>query len=108
MLPRAPTGVAHWLCALDVYLSSPQEVVIIGERSDQRTRKLLRAVHERYLPNKVLAGADAPPDGPAPPLLMGREVVGGQPTAYVCEHYACQLPVTTPEALTAQLQGAQP
>ena len=32
-------------------------------------------------------------------------MVDGQPTAYVCQNYACQLPVTDPEALAGQLTG---
>jgi uncharacterized protein YyaL (SSP411 family) len=32
-------------------------------------------------------------------------MVDGKPTAYVCQNYACQLPVTGPEALAAQLDG---
>jgi uncharacterized protein YyaL (SSP411 family) len=68
----------------------------------------LRSVQTRYLPNKAVAGAALPPDGTTMPLLAGRELVNGAATAYVCEHYACQLPVTTPEALAAQLDGAQP
>jgi len=32
-------------------------------------------------------------------------MVDGKPTAYVCEGYVCQLPVTEPEALAKQLFG---
>jgi len=39
------------------------------------------------------------------PLLQGKTMVDGRPTAYVCEHYACQAPVTDAEALAAQLAG---
>ena len=37
------------------------------------------------------------------PLLEQRVMQDGQPTAYVCENYACQLPVTDAAALAAQL-----
>ncbi|MEX0786937.1 MAG: thioredoxin domain-containing protein [Dehalococcoidia bacterium] len=104
-LTRAPTGFAHWLCALDFYLSTPNEIVVIGPRSDAATQALLRVANARYLPNRVLAGADAPLDGATSPLLAGREMVDGRPTAYVCENYACQLPVTDAAALAAQLDA---
>jgi uncharacterized protein YyaL (SSP411 family) len=98
--------MGHWLCALDFYLSSPREVAIIGDRSHADTRALLDVVYGRYLPNKVVAGAGggAANDG-AIPLLRERGMIDGKPTAYVCENYTCQLPVTTPKALAAQLDG---
>jgi uncharacterized protein YyaL (SSP411 family) len=37
------------------------------------------------------------------PLLAGRTQIDGAATAYVCENYACQLPVTNPAALAGQL-----
>jgi uncharacterized protein YyaL (SSP411 family) len=104
-LERLPTGFAHWLAALDFYLSTPKEVAIIGERRDAATKSLLRTVQGRYLPNRVLAGAERRLAEPFSPLLAERDVVDGQPAAYVCENYVCQLPVTTPQALALQLEA---
>ena len=39
------------------------------------------------------------------PLLEDRDLIDGKPTAYVCENYACQLPVTEPAALARQLES---
>jgi uncharacterized protein len=39
------------------------------------------------------------------PLLQDRSLVDGRSAAYVCRDFTCQAPVTTPEALLAQLQG---
>ena len=33
------------------------------------------------------------------PLLVGRGPLDGRAAAYVCEHFACQAPVTDPDAL---------
>jgi uncharacterized protein YyaL (SSP411 family) len=37
------------------------------------------------------------------PLLAGKGLVDGKPAAYVCEHFACQAPVTDAETLRAAL-----
>jgi hypothetical protein len=104
-LARAPAGFANWLAALDFYASTVKEIVLVGPAADERALALRRAVWTRYLPNRVLAGAFAPPGEAASALLTGRELVDGRPTAYVCERYACRLPVTEPDALIAQLEG---
>lgn len=99
-----PSGFAQWLAALDFYLSTPKEVAVLGSREDGATEALLAVIYGRYLPNKVLVGCD-PGDRHVQgvPLLEGRSMVGGRPTAYVCERYTCQQPVTTPDELVAQL-----
>ena len=107
-LARAPLGMGHWLCALDFYLSTPKEVALVGERADPTTQALLDVVHGRYLPNKVVAGIDPSlpgHDSGEMALLQGRGMTDGRPTAYVCQNYVCQLPVTEPEALASQLDG---
>ena len=114
LMSRAPGGTGQWLAALDFYLSLPKEIVITGPRTDSRTQALLEAVFQRYLPNRVVMGA---PNGvqnlgaaeqsfvTALPLLEQRGLDEGQPTAYVCQHYVCQLPVTDPDALARQLEA---
>jgi uncharacterized protein YyaL (SSP411 family) len=107
LLGRTPSATGHWLGALDFYVSLPKEVVIVGPSGHAETRAMLGTVGGRFLPNRVVVGVadpDAPPiDGS--PLLEQRGMQDGRPTAYVCQHYVCQLPVTTAEALATQLDA---
>ena len=67
---------------------------------------LLQTVNGGSRPNKKLVGVDNPGDAEKHglPRLEARGMFDGKPTAYVCQNYACQLPVTTPEELAAQLE----
>jgi uncharacterized protein YyaL (SSP411 family) len=38
------------------------------------------------------------------PLLADRDLVDGQPTAYMCRDFVCEAPVTAVEALRALLE----
>ena len=104
-MSRVPEGFGRWLEALDFYLASPKEIAIVGSLEDSDTMALLDAVHSRYLPNKVVAGFDPaiPGAGQDLPLLEDKVMQDGLPTAYVCQNYACQRPVTEPEVLAEQL-----
>jgi uncharacterized protein YyaL (SSP411 family) len=93
---RHPSAFGHLLLAADFYLAPVREVAIVGPSPDA----LVREVRSGYRPHVVLAGGQA--DGGVP-LLKGRTPVDGAATAYVCEHFVCQAPVTTPEALAAAL-----
>lgn len=99
-----PTAAGHWLGALDFYLSKPREIVVVGERGEEDTVGLLAEVHKSYIPNRVMLGVED--DGQVSaglPLLEGRQKIDGAATAYVCENYVCQLPVTDPKAFARQL-----
>jgi len=92
---RHPHAFGHLLQAADFYLAPVREVAIVGPDS----RPLERVVRSEYRPHLVLAGG--PADGV--PLLENRAPVNGRAAAYVCEHFVCQAPVTTPEDLAAAL-----
>jgi uncharacterized protein YyaL (SSP411 family) len=102
----APSGFGHALCALDTYLSPVKEVAVVGDPEAESTRALAAEVTtRRFAPNHVLAVA-APGDNAsrkAVALLQDRPQRDGSPTAYVCEHFACKLPVTEPADLAEQL-----
>ncbi len=101
LLGSAPTGFAQWLSALDFALGEPKEIAIVG---DGDAENLLDIVFGGYRPNQVVAFARNADDAPIP-LLEGRTSLNGQATAYVCRNFMCELPVTGPEALVAELKG---
>ena len=92
LLARAPSAFGWALCALDLHLSPPRELALLGGADTEVARAALRG----FDPNAVVAF------GPAEdvPLLEGKTLVDGKPAVYVCERFACQAPVTDPAALT--------
>ncbi len=99
-----PHGFGHVLQALDFYLAPVREVAIAGAGDDPGTTALAQVVRGRYSPHVVLAGGEGEGEGGGGvPLLEGRSPVDGRAAAYVCEHFACQAPVTEPDALAAAL-----
>ena len=94
-LARAPGAFGHALCALDLYLSPPREIAIVGAPADDVSRAALAP----FDPNAVVAF------GPADvPLLQGKRLVDGRPAVYVCERFACQAPVTEADELVVMPQ----
>ena len=87
---RAPTAFGWLLVALDQHLAPHRELAIVGPPGTPVAKAALAAA----APTDVVAF------GPAGevPLLAGRGLVQGQPAVYVCERFACALPVTDPAA----------
>jgi uncharacterized protein YyaL (SSP411 family) len=96
LLERMPGAVGHLLCALDLHLSPPREVAVVGDSPELR-----QAALEGFRPNTVYAFAPAADDRVA--LLAGKGLVDGRPAAYVCERFTCRAPVTEPHELRAAL-----
>ncbi|MFN2493550.1 MAG: thioredoxin domain-containing protein [Pyrinomonadaceae bacterium] len=104
---RYPSGFGRMLCASDFYLATPKEIALVGDPASGELQSLLREVWKVYLPNKVVAQA-APGDLTLSgfiPLLRDRPPLEGKPTAYVCEHFVCQQPVTSASGLAVQLRN---
>ena len=78
------------------------QIIIVGDPTSADTQALLSCVHNHFLPNKVVMVADGNQDGFLYSKLEVLKLltrIEGKATAYVCENYACQLPVTTVEGL---------
>jgi uncharacterized protein YyaL (SSP411 family) len=95
--PGRPDAFAHLLRALDFQLAPTKEVALIGSDPTE----LAAVVRSQYRPHLALAGG---PEGSAvPELLESRTAIEGKPTAYICERFACQAPITDPKRLANQL-----
>jgi uncharacterized protein YyaL (SSP411 family) len=87
-LKRYPQGFGRALSAMEFHLASVKEIVVIGPRRNM----LEREVQTTYLPSAVIAVAEDADDDL--PVLAGRQSLEGHPTAFVCENFVCQRPVT--------------
>ncbi|HYP51890.1 MAG TPA: hypothetical protein VEQ42_00015, partial [Pyrinomonadaceae bacterium] len=106
-LARHPSAFGRLLAALDFYLSKPKEIAVVGTPGSEDFSLLAAEVWRRFLPNKVVALASEA-DYEARelvPLLRERGTLDGRATAYVCENYTCQQPVSDASELAAQLGG---
>jgi uncharacterized protein YyaL (SSP411 family) len=98
-----PTGFAYYLAALERVLYPPIEIVVVGDPGAPASRALRAEVTGRLIPASITIASDGADD--TVPLLAGRHA-RDEPTAYVCEHYACRAPVTDPDALRDQIDAA--
>jgi uncharacterized protein YyaL (SSP411 family) len=86
----------------------PREVVIVGDASKDETKAMLRLVHERFAPLRVLFvvtgdRSRAELAAFAPFIAEMKAIDEKLPTAYVCEDFACKAPTTDIHKLDAYL-----
>jgi uncharacterized protein len=104
---RYPSAFGFALNALDFYLDSPLEVVVVG-KPDPRLDQLLQTLWQTYLPNRVVALCRQDHDQAEAliPLFAGRDTLETEPTAFVCRANTCREPAKNPEELAKQLVDA--
>jgi len=100
-LRKHPQGFGRTLSALEFHLAETKEIVVIGEPGNEIEREVLG----RYLPDAVvvLAHDEHVSDSAVGHLKQGRSQIDGVPTAYVCENFVCNRPVSSIEALAELL-----
>ena len=103
-----PVAVPQMLVALDYSLAAKREVVIAGDPNTEPAQALFRELHSRFLPYTItlLVDSDATRQTltsifPAAGLM---HQLDGQPTAYVCRNYTCNLPTTEVSKFAELLQ----
>ena len=91
-IEEGAVGVPQMLVALQFTEAPPREIVLAGGVADSCaaspfTDPMLEAIRRPFLPQTVVMRAGQ----------TGRELaaIDGKPTAYVCENFACKLPVTS-------------
>jgi hypothetical protein len=85
-----PAGLPQMLVAYEWSIGKPMQVILAAESDGmQSARKMNAAVQRRFLPHAIVAMAADSADSVA---AFRPEKAGGA-TAFVCENFACRLPV---------------
>ena len=112
ILTTAPSAAAEALLAVDYYLDTPKEIVIVTPTSRRDAEPLLAQLRVTFLPNRILTvvvdGEDLAAQMKLIPLLEGKFARDGQATAYVCENRVCDLPTTDPDVFARQIATVRP
>lgn len=98
VLQKSPFTMPQMAAAFDFSIEGAKQIVLAGKRHDESTRKMIREIHSRYLPNKVVILVDEEAQqmdfGSAGTFLKSVSMIDEKPTAYVCEDFVCQLPTS--------------
>jgi uncharacterized protein YyaL (SSP411 family) len=105
---QVPTACTGLLLALDFALGPSYEIIISGTSSAKDTEAIIKAVRQKFLPNKVVLFRPAEEDAPEitlySPYIKNMKPAGKKATAYVCQNYECQLPTTDPQKMLELLK----
>ena len=103
-----PPAVPQMLVALGHSFAPKRQVVLAGDRTAGVTQQFLQRLHEHFLPGSVtlLIDSDAARRMLSRfiPAIEQMEQIDGQPTAYVCQNYVCQLPTNEVSKFVELLQ----
>jgi uncharacterized protein YyaL (SSP411 family) len=106
MVPaKAPQAAGHWLTVAEALACGPIQIAVIGAEGDA-ARAALVAQARWSAPGGAVVLVGQP--GAEHPMLAGRDLVDGMPTAYVCHGFVCDRPVTSTEGLHTQLRPGSP
>jgi uncharacterized protein YyaL (SSP411 family) len=99
----SPYAMPQMLSVLELALDAPRHVVIAGDPQAQDFRALTAVLHERIGAKRTLLAVTSDEDrawlGQRAPWLAEMKAQDGRATAFVCEEFACQAPVTEPAEL---------
>ena len=104
ILDSTPSALHMMLVGLDFYLDTPMEIVLSGNLESGDTKEMLNVIHSVYLPNKVVAfNSNDDSEALSLPILKDKNPVDNKATVFLCENYACKLPMTDPEVVRTSL-----
>jgi uncharacterized protein YyaL (SSP411 family) len=107
-LSVAPVAIPQMLTACEFLLGEPREIILAGGRDSAEMRALLRELHTRFVPSRVVLLVDSLETQHALaagiPSVESMNPLEGRARAYVCRNYTCRLPVTEPAQFAELIQ----
>ena len=107
-LEQSPAYSSAMLEALSFSLGPGSEIIIAGNAEAADTRKMLKLVRSKFLPNVVVLLHDRDKADSLlydiVPFIKNQTAIEGKATAYVCQNYACNKPVSSIGELEEMLE----
>lgn len=103
---RMPSGFAGLLLGIDFATGKTHEITLVTESEDPTFKTMRALVQARFSPNKVLLQKNMQTSAELSELAgftQSQTAIEGRATAYVCEGFVCQAPVTEVHELVAAL-----
>jgi uncharacterized protein YyaL (SSP411 family) len=87
--------------------SGSKEVVIVTDKITEEAGEMIRFLQEEFSPFtlSLVYSRDNETIKELAPFISEYQPVNGKPTAYICENFSCQAPITDCELLEKSLQS---
>ena len=92
---QSPTSHTQFLVALDFAIGPSYEVIIVGNPQSEDTEKMLKALNEKFVPNKIVllkTIEKSPKITGVAGYIESYVSLNGKTTAYVCRNQSCKPP----------------
>lgn len=90
------SGASSFLCAIDLYLKPPSDFILVGDNAEE-IKPFLNQISESYLPDTVIHFYNGTEQNIS--MYKDKNKIDSKPTAYLCENFVCNKPVTNPNKL---------
>ncbi len=91
---RIPYAYTFLLSALDFFKGPSFEIVVVGDRTAETTKKMIESINSEYIPNKIVILKDSKDENIVKiiDVLQNYHQINEQPTVYICKHFVCKQP----------------
>jgi hypothetical protein len=105
VMANHPVHHGFWLQAATLHHHGMKEIALVSDQGCDALASYIHLIRSQYRPFMVLAVKENAPEDETnlPLLLANKKAVEEHPTAYVCENFTCQSPVTRLEELAQAL-----
>ena len=98
-LETAPYGISHITYACLIYKADHKQVILTKDG-----KQLKKVLDRMYIPNKILMNSKSAYLKEKHAMVRDAVEVEDKPAAYVCQNFACSLPVSDPKELEVLLR----
>jgi len=100
---KIPSGYTQMMVGLDLAIGPSYEIVVVGDKDNTSTQKIIQNINSKYLPNKVIILKELKNKNQLIeemiPFIKNYSQINNQPTIYICKNQQCQLPTTDIEKM---------